>query len=1373
MGPKKRNMAPCPKSSQPPSPSAAHGGNPPELERNSSIEGTTSSSYASIKQESGKAFAALRRGNHKKALKWMNELCSKYENSPFIHHAMGSVFVKLASDTNDLNAKQRHFKNATESSRKSITLSPNSVEYSIFYANLLLEMANEEEGYHEVVQECERALAIQNPTDPAEETLREGCFEKISTAEARVAHVKNELLSLIQKMDNASEYRQKISSAGARVSDVQNKLESLIQRSNTAPKYDRSISTSEDPNAYVKNELRSLIQDTKLVSEFQEKISSQLESLIQQTNIASISSRIKNLGNEKDPREMGPLPGIKKASKTTEERRKEIEVRVAAARLLQQKSESLQCGDGDGDNNSIDNDNNKGIGQRVGERRKSGNVRRNISLVEIRDWVWSYWNSMNLDWKKKFLSVRISDLKAYTDLYKVESVSEMLNEALSFGKENKAWKFWLCCRCNQKFADADSLGNHVAHKHLWTLLPKFQSIIPDRTDKEWAEMVLNCSWKPLDLNAAIKMLKEESKFEAPNVLDESNPRNNTPESKELEDDIKKSFLYKSWHSTDDSDRARLLDRIHTSFERLIKCNYLASSHVSKVIHFVVEELKGLADGSQLINYNIEKSPMCICFLGPPALQKILLLLQEISHDIFSCKQDKYSDKSFTQIVDIMEKIYFTPDDLALVLDLNSSSCSDAGNGDSSSATSSQICYENEDVILDSDALLTWIFTGPLCAERLTSWTFEMEEKTRQGREILQLLEEEFHNLQGLCHRKYEYLSYDEALQAVDNLCCQESIKREHVIDYVPQSFESVLRKRQEEINGSDNGIINISNRFELDALASVLKDAESLNVIKSGFEETYSAMTSQPCDVESGEDNDGRIKDYLQQEDSCIEIEIQKQKDFVCIELCKIDARILRVMNLMHQLEVRLNPAAAHDFRSILVPLVQSYLRACLEDLAEKEATKKSDAAREALLAELAADFGQGFGGEDNSRHMKERTKDKKKSKENRKNKYSKDSGDNVLCMIDDQTSEEISHITAHNGEDPDAAICFSGTGVTLRQQEEEYKRDIKLEYEERKIGETMEYERQIEKEIKQMHLTEQSVSSEKENDEVGGGVLPTKKQPEMGDLDFPSNKVRVDGYTEMDIYGPGLKNEVGEYNCFVNAIIQSLWHLRRFRDEFFRRSSSGHVCGGNPCVICALSDIFISLRTLSTYTRREAVAPTSLRVALSNRSPDIKFFQEGQMNDASELLWVMYPENTFDELLNLVEMNQQLACDPETHGCGKLNYIHHVLSAQPQIFITVLGWQNNCESLDDIRVTLAALSTEIDISVLYHGLDPKSIHCLVSMVCYYGQHYICFAYNHESELWIMYDDETVKVIGGWNDVVPMCVRGRLQPQVLFFEAVN
>jgi hypothetical protein len=63
-----------------------------------------------------------------------------------------------------------------------------------------------------------------------------------------------------------------------------------------------------------------------------------------------------------------------------------------------------------------------------------------------------------------------------------------------------------------------------------------------------------------------------------------------------------------------------------------------------------------------------------------------------------------------------------------------------------------------------------------------------------------------------------------------------------------------------------------------------------------------------------------------------------------------------------------------------------------LEKLAQKDATEKSDAAREAFLAELALDDSKKVvkGGSDNSRQAQEKTKEKKKNKDSRKAKYSK-----------------------------------------------------------------------------------------------------------------------------------------------------------------------------------------------------------------------------------------------------------------------------------------------------------------------------------------------------------------------------------------------
>lgn len=51
------------------------------------------------------------------------------------------------------------------------------------------------------------------------------------------------------------------------------------------------------------------------------------------------------------------------------------------------------------------------------------------------------------------------------------------------------------------------------------------------------------------------------------------------------------------------------------------------------------------------------------------------------------------------------------------------------------------------------------------------------------------------------------------------------------------------------------------------------------------------------------------------------------------MQLSTIDARIMRNVTGMQQLEIKLEPVSAHDYRSILLPLVKSYLRVYIKQV--------------------------------------------------------------------------------------------------------------------------------------------------------------------------------------------------------------------------------------------------------------------------------------------------------------------------------------------------------------------------------------------------------------------------------------------------------
>lgn len=133
----------------------------------------------------------------------------------------------------------------------------------------------------------------------------------------------------------------------------------------------------------------------------------------------------------------------------------------------------------------------------------------------------------------------------------------------------------------------------------------------------------------------------------------------------------------------------------------------------------------------------------------------------------------------------------------------------------------------------------------------------------------------------------------------------------------------------------------------------------------------------------------------------------------------------------------------------------------------------------------------------------------------------------------------------------------------------------------------------------------------------------------------------------------------------------------------------------------------------------------------------------------------------------------------PFQNACGAKIQICRTLMNRPEVISIGMVWDSERPAAEDVAAVYAALGTELHPTDAFHecvdrAWAARATHRLVGLVTYYGKHYSTFFFHSKLRLWIYFDDADVKEIGPeWGHVVDKCRRGRFQPLLLLYAAVD
>lgn len=332
-------------------------------------------------------------------------------------------------------------------------------------------------------------------------------------------------------------------------------------------------------------------------------------------------------------------------------------------------------------------------------------------------------------------------------------------------------------------------------------------------------------------------------------------------------------------------------------------------------------------------------------------------------------------------------------------------------------------------------------------------------------------------------------------------------------------------------------------------------------------------------------------------------------------------------------------------------------------------------------------------------------------------------------------------------------------------------------------------------------------------------GIWSTEKSTDIPSSEIKNTSISNRNRNESTII-KGIKNSLGENNCFLNSIIQNLWHLTSFRSNFLNTDHPNH---SHDCVFCSLRDLF------KLYgSDEEIVTPTDLRKSLSGKG---ERFKPGESEDALEVYDVLLdnlhsclssqeaectPLCIIHDVFSLrIEEYYECKCGRKTDPFDYNEWIHYIpvdlildvwyqnknysflkvlhkvaesdtrpcdicksdmmlqrnLLNSPDVLSVGLSWSKSNPLTQELEDILDIIDTHINPKDVFNSAI-SNVYGLKGMLCYSAMHYIAIVKVGRN--WIKFDDSTCKVIGAsWISVADYLKRGLLQCHTLWYEKLR